>query len=147
MNNGVQPSLSPMDEAQLTPVGLGLGIEITEEGCTVISTVTGGGAHSCGKISTGDLLIAVLDRARSTNFVSTAGMDLNQVRGMILGAPDSKVSLKMQKSRTNGGDVYLCEDLVRGTKIDMQYSPPPKSASAPSPISSPIAVRARPMPS
>jgi C-terminal processing protease CtpA/Prc len=91
---------SPENEAPSTQVGLGLAIEIAEEGCTVLNTVVGGGAHSCRKISTGDLLIAVLDRSRSTDFVPTIGLDLNQVRNMIIGAPGSKVTLKMQQSRS-----------------------------------------------
>jgi C-terminal processing protease CtpA/Prc len=114
-----------------TQVGLGIAIEIAEEGCTVLNTVVGGGAHSCGKIRSGDLLIAVLDRARSTDFVSTANMDYYEVRSMIIGAPGSMVTLKMQKSRSRGGALYLCEDLVRGTHF---------VASPPNPV--PTSVRA-----
>jgi hypothetical protein len=145
-DNGSQPN--PESEAPATQVGLGLAIEIAEEGCTVLNTVVGGGAHSCGKISTGDLLIAVLDRARSTDFISTANLDFNQVRSMILGAPGSKVTLKMQKTQSKGGAVYLCEDLVRGTQVDALNSPLPKAAPPPvfgsPPIPAPTTVRALP---
>jgi hypothetical protein len=143
IDNGWQPS--PENEAPSTQVGLGLAIEIAEEGCTVLNTVVGGGAHSCGKISTGDLLIAVLDRSRSTDFVPTNGLDFNQVRNMILGAPGSKVTLKMQ-SRSKGGAVYLCEDLIRGTQVDALNSPQPKAPPAvaspanpaPAPVRAPL---------
>jgi hypothetical protein len=142
-DNGRQPS--PENEAPASQVGLGLAIEIADEGCTVLNTVVGGGAHSCGKISTGDLLIAVLDRARSSDFVSTAGMDFNQVRNMILGAPGSRVTLKLQQSRQKGGTVYICEDLVRGTQVDQLNSPQPKAAPSPAAAKpAPAAVRAPP---
>ena len=95
--------------------GLGLAIEVPTNGqCRVLQTIIGGAAHSCGKISPGDILIAVLDRERSQEFLKTEGLDFNEVRGLIAGRRGTKVTLKLQRQDSTGDDgIYLCEDLVR----------------------------------
>ena len=104
--------------------GLGLAIEVSNLGqCRVLHTIVGGSAHSCGKISPGDILIAVLDRERSPEFLPTEGLDFNEVRGLIAGRRGTKVTLKLQHQDSFGNntdEIYLCEDLVRSP-----VQPPP----------------------
>ena len=76
-SNG-QHTPQPAPPAQ--QAGLGLAIEIADEGgCIVLDTVAGGAAQGCGKIFPGDLLLAVRDTARNADFVGTAGLDFPQV--------------------------------------------------------------------
>ena len=124
--------------------GLGLAIEIVDEHCTVLDTVAGGAAHGCGKIMPGDLLLAVRDPTRASDFVPTAGLDFPQVRGMILGPPGSQVTLKMQQSRARGGAVYLCEDLVRGAPGQAPAPSPPQPKPSPTATSHPVPVSSVP---
>ena len=104
--------------------GLGLAIEVSNQGqCRVLHTIVGGAAHSCGNISPGDILIAVLDRERSPEFLITAGLDFNEVKGLISGRRGTKVTLKLQRQdsfESNSSEVYLCEDLIRSP-----IQPPP----------------------
>ena len=96
-------------------VGVGISIKIMENGkCTVINTIPGGSAHESGKITPGDLLLGVYDKERGEEFVSTNGLEFNEIKSLIVGPRGSKISLKLQHSQ---GSVqigeYICEDLVR----------------------------------
>jgi C-terminal processing protease CtpA/Prc len=98
-----------------TECGVGITIKILDNGqCTVINTIPGGSAHEAGKITPGDLLLGVFDKERSPDFVSTSGLDFNEIKSLIVGPHGSRISLKLQHTQGNvrTGE-YICENLVR----------------------------------
>jgi C-terminal processing protease CtpA/Prc len=97
-------------------VGVGLTIKITDDGeCTVLNTIPGGSAHECGRIAPGDILIGVLDRDKSPDFVMTRGLEFNDIKNLIIGTKGSKISLRLEhcEGKTKTGTFYECEDLTR----------------------------------
>lgn len=101
--------------ASITECGVGITIKILDNGqCTVINTIPGGSAHESGKITAGDLLLGVFDKERGPDFVSTSGLEFNDIKSLIIGPQGSKISLKLQhKQGSVNAGVYICEGLVR----------------------------------
>lgn len=123
------PPLTPDTNAP-SLAGLGLNIELGEYGCSVLRVVPGGSAHRHGQINVGDLLLAVRDAARSPDFVSIAGMDMDRIRSLILGPAGSLVSLRLERPNPwpLGATVYVCDGLIRGIVVapSADHSQPPQ---------------------
>jgi hypothetical protein len=110
---GLLPSSDPY---MSTLAGIGLSIEVGNSGCSVLRVVPGGSANRCGQINAGDLLQAVRDTARSPDFIPVAGLDMDDIRSLILGPSGSHISLRLERPNPwpIPSTVYVCDGLTRG---------------------------------
>ena len=82
------------------------------EACEVDEIIQGSSAHSDGRIAVGDVLVAV-------DGYSVVGKDLGQARDMIVGQPDTSVSLTFL--RESGGDAPSDPTSPKGASRDASF--------------------------
>ncbi|EKX44678.1 hypothetical protein GUITHDRAFT_139605 [Guillardia theta CCMP2712] len=107
-------------EKNLSNAGVGLLLSAPEKsgshGTHVIvdMLVPGGAAEKqfAGVIRPDDLITAVRDDSKETEFTCTTGLSVQQVKDLIVGAPGSTISLRLRSQES--GEVYECRGLIRG---------------------------------
>jgi tetratricopeptide (TPR) repeat protein/CHAT domain-containing protein len=109
---------------QLTPRGgLGMYLEAVEGGAKILEIAADGAAADDGRLKPGDVIVAVAES--DADFVSTAGLALNEAIARIVGEAGTRVRLTVRRSDSPPGEETII-DLTRAAlpyqkAIDLKF--------------------------